>query len=568
MDKKSIIIIALLAAVVIFYWPILDFLGLTPEPQPKTETDQPVDAIPRADSGPGYSEPTDINYASRLPDTIMSSAEVTDTMLVDSIVVNTKRFQVILSTFGGGPVSILLKDYDYRDGGPIQMLPGSAMATPEATFGGGTFSTSSLHYECSLAPGEYDATRDKQEVVFTHRSPGGGLIERKFIFYPDENHYDLALTIPEPAKFGFESRYDLRWNTSLEPTEPDLEADYQLMQAVAMMGGSRETLDDYEDDKLRQKLDGQVTWAGVRSKYFAAVIIPKSRLAEAVSARGKQENIETGQGYLDKRQVTVGLEMPFVSLNPIADSFTVFVGPLDYMMMSDYNVGLEDMLDIGTFPVIGWIIKPFAIGIMWILPRLYSVLPNYGLVIILFALLIKLVTLPLSMKSFKSMQAMKDLQPRIEDLKKKHKKDAQKLNQEMMKLYKQHGVNPISGCLPMLPQMPLFFALFAVFRSTILLRDAPFIWFIDDLSRGASSLTDPYMILVVLMVAAQFISQKFTMASTQQNKMIIYAMPLVMGYIFRTFAAGLVLYWTSFSILSLVDYLLFKRNKAATVKTS
>ena len=217
------------------------------------------------------------------------------------------------------------------------------------------------------------------------------------------SHFDLAVSIPEPAKFGLESRYDLRWNTPLQPTEPDLEADYHLMQAVAMMGGSRETLDEYEEDVLRQKLDGQVTWAGVRSKYFAAVIIPRGRPAEAVSARGLQENIETGEGYLDKRQVTIGLEMPFVSLNPIADSFTVFVGPLDYMMMSDYNVGLEDMLDIGTFPVIGWIIKPFAIGIMWILPRLYSIIPNYGLVIILFALLVKLLTLPLSMKSFKSM---------------------------------------------------------------------------------------------------------------------------------------------------------------------
>jgi YidC/Oxa1 family membrane protein insertase len=556
------------ALVVIFYWPLLQFLGFAPTPeQPPPGSLQPVDSLPLTDSGPGFTEPTDLSYADMPSDTGRATvADQPDTTQVDSIIVNTAKYRVVLSTDGGGPVSILLKDFEYRDGSPIEMLPNAEMVTPESSFGGGTFTTSRLHYQCNLPPGEYDAARQQQEVVYTHLSATGDLIERKFIFYPEQHHFDLALKIPEPAKFGFESKYNLVWNSPLQPTEPDLSADYQAMQAVAMMGGSRETLDDFDDDVLRQKLDGQVTWGGVRSKYFAAVVIPKNRSAEAVSANGEKREIPTAQGSVETRRITVGVEMPFVSLNPIADSFTVFVGPLDYMMMAEYDVGLEDMLDIGTFPIIGWIVKPFAIGIMWIMPRLYSVIANYGMVIILFALLVKIVTLPLSLKSFKSMQAMKDLQPKIEELKKRHKKDAQKLNQETMKLYKAHGVNPMSGCLPILPQLPLFFALFSVFRSTILLRNAPFVWFIDDLSRGASGFTDPYMLLVVLMVVAQFVSQKFTMASTQQNKMLIYAMPLVMGYIFRTFAAGLVLYWTSFSILALLDYLLFKRKKANQVK--
>jgi YidC/Oxa1 family membrane protein insertase len=244
------------------------------------------------------------------------------------------------------------------------------------------------------------------------------------------------------------------------------------------------------------------------------------------------------------------------------------VGPLDYWQLSEYDVGLEDMLGIGTTPVVGWLIKPFALAVMWLLPRMYGVIPNYGLVIIIFALLVKIITLPLSMRSFKSMQAMRDLQPRIKELQAKYKKDQAKLSQETMKLYKEHGVNPLSGCLPILPQMPLFFALFSVFRSTILLRDAPFVWFISDLSRGASGFTDPYIILVVIMVAAQFVSQSVTMPSTQQNKAMMYIMPLFFGFIFYKFAAGLVLYWTCFSIFSLLDYVLFKRNKVAAVKAA
>ena len=146
------------------------------------------------------------------------------------------------------------------------------------------------------------------------------------------------------------------------------------------------------------------------------------------------------------------------------------------------------------------------------------------------------------------------------------------MQKETMKLYKEHGVNPISGCLPMLPQMPLFFAMFAVFRSTILLRDAPFVWFIDDLSRGATSLyADPYMFLVLLMMGAQFLSQKLTMSGgTQQNQMIGYIMPVFMGYMFHSFASGLVLYWACFSLFSLLDYFLFKRKelKNTNVKTA
>jgi YidC/Oxa1 family membrane protein insertase len=250
----------------------------------------------------------------------------------------------------------------------------------------------------------------------------------------------------------------------------------------------------------------------------------------------------------------------------------VFVGPLDYDLVDAYDVELEEMLGIGTVPVIGFIIKPFALAIIWLMPRLYDFVPNYGLVIIIFALVIKIITLPLSMKSFKSMQAMRELQPKMEELRKKYKKDPQKLNSETMKLYKTAGVNPMSGCLPMLPQMPLLVALFEVFRSTILLRDAPFFWFINDLSRGASGLTDPYILIVLVMVLTQFLSQRVTMPSTGQNKMMMYLMPLVFGFIFYRFPAGLLLYWTCFSVFTFLDYILFKRNKtkeeAARVKTA
>ena len=579
MDKKTIGILVVLAVVILFYWQILEFLGIYTPQEPKPADQQTVDTLVTDTGTPGM--PGDTQTASQqspagqpgataVSEQPLRSAELssdTTEATADTVYVTTQQYRVALSNIGGGPVKIELQQYSYRNGEPIEMIPGQAAATPEARFAGGTFSTSQLVFTCNKRPGKYDATRDTVEIVYTFTSANGATIERKYIFNPDRESYDMTLSVSDPAAFGFERFYDMIWNTPLDPTEPGLKDDYQSMEVVAMRGGSRENLDDYEDDQLQMRLDGQATWAGVRSKYFAAVLIPRNRPAEMVVANGyKKETLTPDGKKVEQRKLTGGLGMPFTSISPIADTFTVFVGGMDYMKMKEYGVGLHDMLGIGTTAFIGWLIKPFAIGVMWLLPQMYNVVGNYGLVIIIFALLVKIVTLPLSLKSFKSMQAMKDIQPQLEKLKEKYKKDPQKMNSETMKLYKQHGVNPISGCLPMLPQMPLFFAMFAVFRSTILLRNAPFVWFIDDLSRGATSFTDPYIVLVVLMILAQFVSQKFTMASTQQNKAFMYVMPLVFGFIFYSFSAGLVLYWTTFSILSLLDYVIFKRPRANQVQ--
>lgn len=580
MDKKTLPLVIVLVAAVIFFWPIMEQLGLsTPVDRPVTQETTPADVPNTGSETDGFAVTADqsageMALQAEEAESTRSSSElqqsaIADTIGVDTVTITTNKYTVLLTSKGGGPISMLLNEHSYRDGDPVQMLPEAVLATPEVEFAGGTFSASRLYYNSSKATGNYDVRHEPFDISYRYFSPDGGEIVKSYRFYPDAYHFDLSVEVNQADQLGFEREYRLVWNTPLTPTEPQLNIDYEAMQAVAMMADSRETLDDFEDNRLHQSLDGDAAWAGVRSKYFAAVLIPLGRQAAGVFADGEKRSISTPDGSVDQLKITAGLEMEFEVINSVADSFRVFVGPLDYPLMTEYDVGLEDVLGIGTMPIVGWLVKIFAVPIMWILPKMYSVVPNYGLVIILFALLVKIITLPLSMKSFKSMQAMKDLGPKIEELKKKHKKNPQALNQETMKMYKKHGVNPISGCLPMLPQMPLFIALFAVFRETILLRDAPFVWFITDLSRGATGFTDPYILLVVLMVVGQFASQKLTMGSTtQQNKMIGYLMPLFFGFLFYKFAAGLVLYWTCFSIFALLDYVLFKRKKNPEVKTA
>ncbi len=574
MDKKTLPIIIILALLIIFYYPLLETLGLY-EPAPPQEksadsTSQAESPIRQADDSKpqlfsDQSPPTNQSYDPFKTDTASAAAS---TATVDTVKIITNKYEVSLSSYGGGLVTLLLKEYSYGGNGQIDMLSLSKNATPDFTFAAETFSASKVHYNSSKPAGTYYAESEAIELTYRYNYGNGGELIKRYKFYPDEYHFDLVIEIRNRDQFGFERQYQIVWNTSPGVTEPQIEQDYEAMAAVAMMGDSRVMLDDYEDDRLNQTLDGVTQWAGLRSKYFASIIIPRNKAADRVFARGQIGTIVTSDGPVEAREIIAGLNLPIEYVPSFADSFTIFVGPMDYNLLADYDVGLEDILGIGTTPYVGWLIKPFAIAIVWILPRMYNIIPNYGIVIILFALLVKLITLPLSLKSFKSMQAMKDIQPKLEELKKRHKKDPAALNKEMMKLYKKHGVNPISGCLPMLPQMPLFFALFSVFRSTILLREAPFFWFIDDLSRGASGFTDPYILLVLVMIGAQFVSQKITMPSTQQNKMIMYIMPFFMGFIFYSFAAGLVLYWTCFSIFSLLDYVIFKRPKANKVETS
>jgi YidC/Oxa1 family membrane protein insertase len=563
-DKKTIIILVPLVLAIIFYWQILEFLGVVkPKPaappkatadtiQVKTDSAKPATAAPVV--------PIDTTVASvAAPVNLLAPS---DTIKPESLTVRTKVYTAILSSVGGGPVSLKLNEFKMRDGSPIEILVDNKSATPEVTFAGGTVSSSKFGYKCSLPAGTVDATSRTIDVSYTYTSPEGGQLIRSYRFYPDSTHYNFVVEVRNREQLGFDRHYSLVWNNPLGVTEPQPSTDYDAMEAVAMMAGSCEKLTDFKNNKLNQSLTGTTTWAAVRNKYFAAVMIPLNKTADGATATGQEiprVSAEFGK-YLEK-QFNIGLDLPIAGAAAFADTFNIFVGPLDYTLLADYNNGMQDILGIGTTPYVGWIIKPFAIGVIWLLPRMFGLFHNYGLVIILFALLVKLITLPLSLKSMRSMNAMKELQPKIEELKKRLKNKPQDLNAETMRLYKEHGVNPLSGCFPMLAQMPLFFALFSVFRSTILLRNAPFVWFITDLSRGAVGLLDPYMSLVVLMVVFQFVSQILSMPSNQQNKFMYYLMPLIFAVFFYKLAAGLVLYWTCFSLFTIGDYYIFRRQK-------
>ena len=187
---------------------------------------------------------------------------------------------------------------------------------------------------------------------------------------------------------------------------------------------------------------------------------------------------------------------------------------------------------------------------------IFDFVGNWGWAIVLFTLLVKLVLFPLSYKGMMSMQKLKDLAPKMKEIKERYGKDPAKMNQQMMELYKKHGANPMGGCLPMLLQIPVFFALYRVLLNADELQGAPWILWITDLSRQ-----DPYFILPILMGATMFLQQQITpntMTDPMQQKIFKW-FPVLMTFFFLTFPSGLVLYWLTNNILSIAQQVYINR---------
>ncbi|MCK5786020.1 MAG: membrane protein insertase YidC [Candidatus Sabulitectum sp.] len=293
---------------------------------------------------------------------------------------------------------------------------------------------------------------------------------------------------------------------------------------------------------------GNVAWIAVSNKYFTVILMP--------------ETMERADGYIAPGEGG----SPLVALDDTR--LTVYAGPKSYSVLSSLGRSTTDMIDFG-WPIIRWIGKL----IFFFLTSALSFVSNWGVRIIILALTLKILLSPLTTKSYVSMQKMQKIQPAMQEIQKKYAKDPKQQQAEMQKLYKEKGVNPIGGCLPMLLQMPVFFAMYRVLANMVELRGAGFLLWINDLSRPEILIQFQTKILglegiglmAVLLGVIMFLQQKLTGSSgagaaAQQQKMMMYMMPIFMTFLFMRFASGLTLYWLIFNILTLVHQELIKKK--------
>lgn len=480
------------------------------------------------------------------------------------IVIDTERFQATISTQGGVITSWKLKSHLTKAGEWLELVPHGKHGLGVSI---GDQSLDQLEFVSSLSRLEL-LGGDQGEVVLTAQTEFGP-IEKRIKFQGNRYHSQLVVTardLPRDADLA------IQWNGALAETEENAgqnggfyAANYE--QVVTYAGGEVEVwdLDRINDDE--EPPSGQITWVGIRNKYFLSAMIPDG---------GRYVLELAGESITD----AMGYTKPDFDISMVSDNsensvkFDLFIGPISYEDLRSQNKNLDGELrelDLDEFVDYGpsflrTILKPVTILILQLFEAIHTLVPNYGIVIILFSLIVKIVVFPLTHKSLESAAKMQQMQPKIAEIREKYK-DPQKMNQAMMKLYKDEKINPLGGCLPMVLQMPILFSLFSVFRGTIDLRHADFIWWITDLSQPDTLMIGGFAlhILPLFMGVSMFFQQKMTMKDPKQAA-LVYIMPVFLTYIFWTMSSGLVFYYTLYNIFTVSQQVIMEKTKAALPK--
>lgn len=536
MDKKTVISLLLIGLIIVLYPYYIQLItgGKGVTPPKKIETVSPETTAVAEKKAEGALQP--------VPEITIAPTAIPE----KKVFVGNSVYKGVFSTKGGLLTSLTFKKFNYSKGEQIEIIPQDTIFPLDIYFPDVNLDLSQLDFSVDKETLFLSKSHPADSFTFSYSDGKGLSIVKKFVFFEGRYDFQLAFELSSNDK-SIGRNYFLSWASGVKPTEVNVQEDINYFEASSMMGTEVVKIKSFqqpkgaETGKMDELRSGETNWVATRSKYFLAALAPLSRPGAGFKADGIREVKYSDNKKSEKKRIGVSIEMPGAG-NTIQDRFMVYVGPLEYHILKGYKNGLENLVDLG------WkIIKPFSLAVLWVLVNLHKVIPNYGLVIIIFTILIKILFHPLTHKSVTSATRMQDLQPKVAELKEKYKKDPQRMNQEMMKLYKERGVNPLGGCLPLLLQMPLFYGLFVVFRSTIELRGAKFIFWLSDLSQ-----MDKYYILPVIMAVTMFWQQKMTIKDPKQMAMV-YMMPVLFFFLFRNFPAGLTLYWTFFNILSLIE---------------
>ncbi|MEX2492284.1 MAG: membrane protein insertase YidC [Nitrospirales bacterium] len=368
------------------------------------------------------------------------------------------------------------------------------------------------------------------KVVFTYGSDESDVWVQKVLVF----HYDSYVVDMEIRTRGISEKLDLVLGTNFGVVEWG--QGFIGLLGSAWKIGEELVKESPEADDPTIRREGPVEWLALQDKYFISVFMPQ----EATGIVAKLEN---------EMVVSAALNLP-VGVEGQVHKARLYAGPKQFDVLKSFENGLEDTIDFGWFIYGSWApVKFVAKPLFSVLRYINDYTHNFGWAIIILTLGIKLLFVPLQYKSYKSMQGMKDIQPKVAKLQEKYKDDKQKLNEDLMKLYREHKVNPVGGCLPMFLQMPVFIALFNILYMTIDLRQAPFMLWIHDLS-----IQDPFYVLPVLMGASMFVQQKImpTTADPNMAKMMLI-LPIGLTFLFVTFPAGLVLYWVTNNVLTIAQ---------------
>jgi YidC/Oxa1 family membrane protein insertase len=547
MEKRVIIFLILSLAIIFGYEYILKELGWLPQSPQNQDASKEVPISAPEDARTQTREPTievdkgstEVARQSGAGKPSPSSSDVALPTREDTIAIDTDLFRAELTNRGGALKSWELKRYRTA---PPEQKPVQLVYSGGKFRGPLSIAVADADLNKTISEGLYSLEKDFTTLNASHpvghvtlrfQDPGRQLsVEKQLTFHHDSYVVDISVKldgITEPVDVSLGTNFGIvEWGDGF----------IGLIGSASMVDGKVEK--DTPETELERK--GAVQWVALQDKYFLSVLMPRQATAAVIKKEGDK---------LASARVRMAPPSGGISL-----ALQLYAGPKEYDTLRAFNVGLEDTIDFGWFIFGSWsVVKAVAKPIFYVLRFINSYTHNYGVTIILLTMALKLFFVPLQYKSYKSMKQMQVIQPKVLAIQEKFKDDRDRLNKELIKLYRDHKVNPVGGCLPMVLQMPVFVALFNILYMTIDLRQAPFTLWITDLS-----VQDPYYVLPLIMGATMVIQQKITpttMDPTQAKIMLI--LPVFMTFLFINFPAGLVLYWLTNNVLTILQQVVTDR---------
>jgi YidC/Oxa1 family membrane protein insertase len=417
-----------------------------------------------------------------------------------------------------------------------------------------------------LSAAAYEVERPSQWEVAFRKDLEGLRVRKLYSFDPDSYLFRLLIEVSnqssKPVEPGFELTWVVRSREATDFTNQMLVAldqgsvDRTPVESIGQPGFMSRLLGGGGDSDGPLTFSNEVDWAGAETQYFLSVMLPDvPRDARAVFMPLQDGGGATAQIGYAPTLLAPGQEL--------AREYRVYIGPKETERLEAIGAQLDRSIDRGW----AWV-APLTALFSWLLRATYALVPNYGVDIILITIGVRLLTAPLMSKQMRSMRKMGELQPKMKELQAKHGDDRQRQSEEMMKLYKQSGVNPLGGCFPMLLQLPVFIGLYYALQSSIELRQAPFMLWINDLSVPETlfmipGLDLPVRVLPLLMGASMVFQQRLTPTTIDpaQARMMMTVMPVMFTVLFYRFPSGLVLYWFVSNLLGIVHQLWVNRGK-------
>ena len=511
---------------------------------------------------------------------IFSRASVQDTTY---LTIDTPMYHSKFTNAGAGPATFTLKDYKTWDQKPIQLIADTTRSAYTLGF------LTSENYNVESEDLLFEQVTPQQSVTLEEGETKQiqyalNIAEGKRILYTytvrgDSYEIDLDITFEGLDRNIIGSTVDFGWKPRLTLTEKNHQQEANQTSAYIYTGGEREQLLLSESGRKEKNYNGSVRWVSSRTKFFTQVIKSDTPteggllIGEVTNTADQAESDHHYQTYLTTRIPDDG-----------TTSYKMYAGPLAYHALENFDETTYGMVNVG-YSWTRWFADPL---VRWVIIPYFDKMSNFmsvGLCIILFGILVKLILYPLTKKSYKSMAAMKELQPELKKLQEKYKDKPQKQQEETMKLYKKAKVNPLGGCLPNLLQLPILITLWRFFQNSILIRQEQFLW-ANDLSAPDYILKLPFDVpflgehlagFVLLMTGAMIIQSRLTggmggagggAGGGMNMKALQYIFPFMLLFIFNNFAAGLSLYYLVYNSVSILQQLWINRQIEQDKETS